>query len=228
MAQALTFPEGFLLGGSFAANQVEGACREGGRGLSVWDLFKLNNEGQGGDSFTLPYEDAKRAYEDTDDNAYPKRRGIDHYHRWEADLDLFAEMGFKALRMSVSWSRIFPNGDDAQPNSEGIAHYRAVFEGLRARGIYELGGNLYAIRPDRRRAWRCAHALPANVGALKDVKERLKVLWRSVQPASQLANAAQVLLRHVRGLVCEELPAALLLPFLRGVVAIHRCVLRIP
>ena len=135
MAQALTFPEGFLIGGSFAANQVEGACREGGRGLSVWDLFKLNNEGQGGDSFTLPHEDAKRAYEDTDDNAYPKRRGIDHYHRWEADLDLFAEMGFKALRMSVSWSRIFPNGDDAQPNSEGIAHYRAVFEGLRARGM---------------------------------------------------------------------------------------------
>lgn len=131
----LTFPEGFLIGGSFAANQVEGGCREGGRGLSVWDCFKLNNEGQGGDAFTLPYPEVLKAAADTNDADYPKRRGIDFYHRWREDIELFAHMGFRALRLSISWPRIFPNGNEAEPNKAGLAFYRSVFECLRDHNI---------------------------------------------------------------------------------------------
>ena len=133
--QALTFPEGFLIGGAVAGNQVEGGCREGGRGLSVWDCFRFNNEGQGGDCFTLPYEDVVKAAADTDDARYPKRRGVDFYHHYEEDIALFAEMGFKAFRMSISWPRIFPNGDEERPNAEGLAFYHRVFACLREHGI---------------------------------------------------------------------------------------------
>ncbi|MDO4807388.1 MAG: family 1 glycosylhydrolase [Coriobacteriales bacterium] len=134
-AVPLTFSQGFLIGGSFAANQVEGACREGGRGLSVWDCFRLNNRGQGGDAFTLPYRDVLAAAADKNDADYPKRCGIDFYHRWREDIGLFAQMGFCALRLSISWSRIFPHGDDAEPNAEGLAFYRSIFECLRENGI---------------------------------------------------------------------------------------------
>lgn len=134
-SKAYTFPEGFLIGGAVAGNQVEGACREGGRGLSVWDCFTFNNEGQEGDCFTLPSHEVIKAAHDADDDRYPKRRGIDFYHRYERDIELFAEMGFKAFRMSISWSRIFPNGDDAEPSAEGIAFYHRVFDCLRAHGI---------------------------------------------------------------------------------------------
>ncbi len=135
MSQALTFPEGFLIGGSIAANQVEGACREGGRGLSVWDCFAFNGEGQGGDCFTLPYDDVVRAAADTCDTRYPKRRGIDFYHRYEQDIELFAQMGFRALRLSINWLRIFPAGDETEPNAQGLAFYHRVFSCLRSRGI---------------------------------------------------------------------------------------------
>ena len=73
------------------------------------------------------------ACEDT--GIYPFRWGSDQYHRWEEDLDLFAEMSMKVYRMSVSWARIFPNGDDAEPNAEGLAYYRKVMEGCKKRGI---------------------------------------------------------------------------------------------
>lgn len=59
---------------------------------------------------------------------YPSHEAIDFYHRYKEDIALFAEMGFKMLRMSIAWTRIFPNGDDAEPNREGIDYCRRVFE----------------------------------------------------------------------------------------------------
>ena len=52
---------------------------------------------------------------------YPSHESIDFYHRYEEDIKLFAEMGFKILRMSISWPRIFPKGDEKEPNEKGLA-----------------------------------------------------------------------------------------------------------
>lgn len=119
------FPMHFLWGGATAANQCEGAWNEAGRGDSVADhitagsLTKMRR-------FTPKIEPGE---------AYPSHNAIDHYHRCEEDIALFAEMGFKAYRMSISWSRIFPNGDDACPNKEGIEHYKKVFQCCKSHGI---------------------------------------------------------------------------------------------
>lgn len=130
----MTFPENFLWVGSFAANQVEGAAREGGKGLSTADIFPLGDRKKGG-VFDRILPQILEAAEDQNDSAYPKRRGIDFYHCYREDIALSREMGFKALRFSISWFRIFPNGDDAEPNREGIAFYRRMVDELKAAGI---------------------------------------------------------------------------------------------
>lgn len=58
-----------------------------------------------------------------DDLLYPKRRGIDFYHTYKEDLKLLAGMGMKTLRTSINWARIFPNGDETEPNEEGLKFY---------------------------------------------------------------------------------------------------------
>jgi 6-phospho-beta-glucosidase len=117
------FPEGFLWGGATAANQLEGAYNEGGKGLSIQDVMP-----QG--IMTPPTKGP------TPDNL--KQVGIDFYHRYAEDIALFAEMGFKVYRFSIAWSRIFPNGDDEQPNEEGLAFYDRVLDELDKHGITPL------------------------------------------------------------------------------------------
>ncbi len=128
------FPENFLWGGAFAANQVEGGAREGGKGLSTADIFPLSERGKGG-CFDRTLDQILEAARDEDDSKYPKRRGIDFYHRYREDIALFHEMGFKALRFSISWARIFPNGDDKEPNPEGLAFYHSMVDELKKYGI---------------------------------------------------------------------------------------------
>ena len=137
------FPEGFLWGGATAANQVEGAWNEGGRGPAVSDYVILLDrepcarEGivEGGplNSVTRQSLAARKANEMAYD--FPKRRGIDFYHTYKEDIALLGEMGFGVFRMSISWSRIFPNGDDALPNEEGLAFYDKVFDECHKHGI---------------------------------------------------------------------------------------------
>ncbi len=117
------FPDGFLWGGATAANQVEGAFNEGGKGLSIQDVMP-----QG--IMTRPTEGP------TADNL--KQVAVDFYNRYEEDIALFAEMGFKVYRFSIAWSRIFPNGDDAEPNEEGLAFYARVLDELEKHGIEPL------------------------------------------------------------------------------------------
>lgn len=124
------FPKDFLWGGAFAANQVEGGVREGGRGLSTADIFPLGDRKKGG-CFDRSREQILEAAADPDDSRYPKRRGIDFYHHYKEDIALFHEMGFRALRFSISWSRIFPNGDEEEPNREGLAFYRSMLDELK-------------------------------------------------------------------------------------------------
>lgn len=120
-----TFPEGFLWGGATAANQCEGAWNEGGKGESVSDHMTAG-------TLTTPRVFTKKI----DPNRYyPSHEAIDFYHHYKEDIALFAEMGFKSYRMSIGWSRIFPNGDDAAPNAEGLAFYRSLFEELKKYGI---------------------------------------------------------------------------------------------
>ena len=95
----LQFPEGFLWGGAVAANQLEGAYQEDGKGLSTQDVMPKGVK-------TPPTEFP------TDDNM--KLIGIDFYHRYKEDIKLFAEMGFKIFRTSIAWSRIFPKGDELE------------------------------------------------------------------------------------------------------------------
>lgn len=114
------FPEGFLWGGATAANQIEGAYNEGGKGLSIQDTMPQGVK-------TPPTEGA------TEDNL--KLEAIDFYHRYPEDIALFAEMGFKMLRISIAWSRIFPRGDEEQPNEEGLAFYDRVFDEMEKHGI---------------------------------------------------------------------------------------------
>ena len=119
------FPADFMWGGSIAAHQCEGAYDEGGKGLAMMDLVSSG-------AVDTPRH-ISRAFEEG--YTYPSHTGIDFYHRYKEDIALFAEMGFKALRISVDWSRIYPNGDDAEPNAEGLAYYHAVVDELIAHGI---------------------------------------------------------------------------------------------
>lgn len=107
------FPENFLWGGATAANQMEGAYNEDGKGLSVQDVTPKGGFG--------PIVDGP-----TEDNM--KLIGIDFYHRYKSDIKLLAEMGFKVFRISIAWTRIFPLGDELEPNEQGLKFYDDVFD----------------------------------------------------------------------------------------------------
>ena len=134
------FPKDFMWGGATAANQIEGAWNEGGKGMTIEDCLPFREVGIGDftKQFAFSTEDLEEALKATPEANYPKRRGIDHYHRYKEDIKLFAEMGFKVYRMSISWSRIFTNPDDATPNEEGIQFYENVFKELRKYNIEPL------------------------------------------------------------------------------------------
>ena len=128
----MAFPENFLWGGATAANQCEGAYNEGGRGLSTVDLMPI-----GKDRFPVGLG-KRKMFEFEEGQYYPAQTGIDFYHNYKEDIKLFAEMGFKQFRLSIAWSRIYPNGDDLEPNREGIEFYRSVFEECKKYGIEPL------------------------------------------------------------------------------------------
>ncbi|AJJ21283.1 MULTISPECIES: glycoside hydrolase family 1 protein [Yersinia] len=118
------FPDNFLWGGAIAANQVEGAYLTEGKGLSTSDL---QPHGIFGDIIPRVSGDS-----------YVKDVAIDFYHRYPEDIALFAEMGFKCLRISIAWTRIFPQGDEQQPNEAGLAFYDRVFDEMAKYNITPL------------------------------------------------------------------------------------------
>ncbi|MDB2084955.1 family 1 glycosylhydrolase [Clostridium paraputrificum] len=115
----------FLWGGSIAAHQCEGAWNVDGKGIGIMDLVTSG-------SYEVPREICKDI---EDGKRYPSHEGIDFYHRFKDDIALFGEMGFKALRISIDWSRISPNGDDEEPNKKGIEYYQSVVDELLKNGI---------------------------------------------------------------------------------------------
>ena len=108
----------FLWGGAIAAHQAEGAWDVGGKGVSIADVLTAGAHNQ-------PREITEGVLPDKN---YPNHHGIDFYHTYKKDLALMAEMGFKAFRTSIAWTRIFPNGDDAEPSEEGLAFYDDLFD----------------------------------------------------------------------------------------------------
>ncbi|WP_288597020.1 glycoside hydrolase family 1 protein [uncultured Lactococcus sp.] len=119
----MTFKNDFLWGGATAANQLEGAYNIEGKGLSVADAMpggkeRLNILASPGFDWTI---DEKKY-------VYPNHFGIDHYHHFKEDIALFAEMGFKAYRFSIAWSRIFPQGDELTPNEAGLNFYDQLID----------------------------------------------------------------------------------------------------
>jgi beta-glucosidase len=108
------FPEGFQWGVATAAYQIEGAVAEDGRGASIWDTFS--------------HTPGAVLRGDTGDIA------CDHYHRWESDLDLLADLGVTSYRFSVAWPRVQPRGSGTA-NPAGLRFYDRLVDGLLERGI---------------------------------------------------------------------------------------------
>ncbi len=145
------FPKGFLWGGATAANQCEGAWNVDGRGPAKTDVTTggtvntprmvtyIDKDGKPGaiPSHVDPLPEGAR-YAVLDDYLYPNHNAIDFYHHYKEDIALFGEMGFGVFRMSISWSRLFPNGDEETPNQKGIEFYRNVFKELKAKNIEPL------------------------------------------------------------------------------------------
>ncbi|WP_209124126.1 glycoside hydrolase family 1 protein [Alkalihalobacillus sp. BA299] len=115
MSKLAKFPDGFLWGGAVAANQLEGAFQEDGKGLSTADVSP--------NGIMSPPDFSLEKF-----NLYHK--GIDFYYTYKEDIALFAEMGFKAFRFSIAWTRIFPNGDEQTPNEKGLEFYDKVIDEL--------------------------------------------------------------------------------------------------
>lgn len=114
--------DNFLWGGATAANQCEGGYLDGGRGLATIDVVPA-----GKDRFPVMAGEMKML-ECDNEHFYPSHEAIDMYNNYKEDIALFAEMGFKCYRMSISWSRIYPNGDDLTPNEEGLKFYDDIFD----------------------------------------------------------------------------------------------------
>lgn len=122
------FPENFLWGGATAANQCEGGWQENGKGDSIMDHLT-------GGSLT---EMRNFTSEIKNNLLYPSHEAIDMYHHYMTDIKLFKEMGFNVYRLSVNWTRIFPRGDEKEPNRKGIEFYRKIFQELRKQKIEPL------------------------------------------------------------------------------------------
>lgn len=116
-----TFPTNFLWGGAIAANQVEGAFDLDNKGLSTSDMLP--------NGILSPHQSCEQRGEGIKDVA------IDFYHRYPQDIELFDEMGFNCLRLSIAWTRIYPNGDELEPNEQGLAYYDKIFDELAKHNI---------------------------------------------------------------------------------------------
>ena len=160
-----TFPDGFLWGGAVAANQCEGAWDVGGKGVDYASCCHT------GLADLHPYPTPADMY-------HPGREAIDFYHRYPEDIKMFSEMGFKVFRTSISWTRIFPTGDELKPNEEGLAFYDRLFDELHKYGIeplitishYEIPWNFVT----KYGAWRSRHLIDCFERYCKVLFERYK------------------------------------------------------
>ena len=158
----------FLWGGATAANQYEGGYLEGGRGLSINDVEMGASHGH------------KREIHDSIQPGvyYPSHNATDFYHHYKEDIALMAEMGFKVYRMSIAWSRIYPNGDDEMPSETGLQFYDDVFDELKKYNIEPMVTLHHFELPlalvHKYGAWRSRELIDLSVRYAKTVFERYK------------------------------------------------------
>ena len=155
---ARRFPDTFLWGAATSAYQIDGGSNEDGRTASIWDTFS--------------HTPGKTTRGDNGDIA------CDHYHRWAEDVELIADLGLSAYRLSISWPRLQPGGA-GRLNPRGVAFYRALLEGLRSKGVrafvtlyhWELPQELEDAGgwPERDTAHRFADFAAITVEALGDL-----------------------------------------------------------
>ena len=146
------FRSDFLWGGAIAASQAEGAWNEGGKGIDTQDLRVFDaawdkaqrQENRNINMTSARFADALAAEDDTN---YPFRWAIDFYHHYREDLALMEKLGLKIFRTSISWARIYPNGDDAQPNEEGLRFYEDLFIECHKRGMKVFATILHYAMP---------------------------------------------------------------------------------
>lgn len=169
------FRKDFLWGGATAANQCEGGYDEGGRGLANVDVVPI-----GKDRFPV-ITGKKKMFEIDEDHFYPAKIAIDMYHRYKEDIALFAEMGFKTYRMSIAWSRIFPMGDEKEPNEAGLKFYEDAFKECQKHGIEPLVTITH---------FDCPMHLIKEYGA-----------WRSRELVGFYENLCRVIFNRYKGLV---------------------------
>lgn len=139
MIKSTGFNKDFLWGGALAANQCEGAWKEGRKGWCVADINLFRDDIPLNKKYNeeITTKDIKDAMEDLV-GIYPKRWGIDFYHTFREDIKLLKELGINTFRTSINWARIFPNGDDAEPNEEGLKFYDELISEIIANGMEPL------------------------------------------------------------------------------------------
>lgn len=174
-----SFPEGFLWGGATADFQYEGGFGEGGRGLNTQDFVtdgSVNRKRQ----ITLKLKDGSRGSVNSlesfpegaeaqlyDDAYYPSHQAVDFYHHWKEDIDLMAEMGFNVYRFSICWSRIYPTGEEDEPNEAGLQFYDAVIDRCLKHGIQPMITICHDEMPDalarKYDGWSSRHVIDCYV-----------------------------------------------------------------
>ena len=169
------FRKDFLWGGATAANQCEGGYDKGGRGLANVDLAPT-----GKDRFPVITGEMKMFNFD-ENHFYPAKEAIDMYTHFKEDIALFGEMGFKTYRLSIAWSRIFPKGDETEPNEEGLKFYEDLFKECRKYGIEPLVTITH---------FDCPMHLVEKYGA-----------WRSRELVGFYENLCRVIFNRYKGLV---------------------------
>ncbi len=171
----MSVPKNFLWGGATAANQCEGGYREGGRGLANVDLMP-----SGPDRYLVGSGQKKmEAFDDR--HFYPAQKAVDMFHHYKEDIALFAQMGFKVYRLSVAWTRIFPNGDEEEPNEAGLAFYEDLFRECQKHQIQPLVTICH---------FDCPMHLVKTIGG-----------WRSRKMIDQYVKLAKTLFTRYKGLV---------------------------
>jgi 6-phospho-beta-glucosidase len=136
----MSFPENFLWGGAISGAQAEGAFAAEDKGLNTQDLRYFDSDWDKetrtlNRNINMTSERFEEALRDNSSAYYPFRRGIDFYNTYNEDIDLLSELGLKVFRTSITWSRIFPEGDEKEPNQSGIAFYKNLFGKCKTKGM---------------------------------------------------------------------------------------------
>lgn len=178
----IAFPKDFLWGGALAAHQCEGAYDIDGKGLSVVDVLTLK-------------EGHKRYIHERieDRHYYPSHKAIDFYHTYEEDLRLFAEMGFKCLRVSIAWTRIFPTGEESEANEAGLEYYDRLFDKMHELNIEPLVTINHNDMPlalvEKYGGWRNRKLIDLFVKFSKVIFERYKdkvLYWQTINEINNI------------------------------------------